>query len=74
MSKYISFWDTKLNGKPGIACGSDSRFYLDGRWNRQTAIQKASIHATKLNKCLNKRYVGLSFGESETMLNLLESD
>ena len=70
MRNYIRFWHVNLNNEPAIACGSDSAFYLDGRWNRATAIRKASEQAAKLNRCLNKGYIGLSFSEAGPMIAL----
>ena len=68
--KYIRFWNIKLNGQADIALGSDSQYMLDGRWSKRTAIAKASDHAAMLNRCLNKGYIGLSFGERGAMLPL----
>lgn len=68
--KYIRFWNVKLDGTADIACGSDSQFRLDGRWNKRTAIAKATAHAAMLNRNLTKGYVGLSFGESGPMITL----
>lgn len=68
--KYIRFWHIKLDGVADIACGSDSQFMLDGRWSKATAIAKASAHAAMLNRCLNKGYIGLSFGERGAMIAL----
>ena len=67
---YILFWNVKLDGVADIACGSDSQFRLDGRWNKRTAIAKASAHAAMLNRNLKKGYVGLSFGERGPMIAL----
>lgn len=68
--RYIRFWNVKLDGVADIACGSDSQFMLDGRWNKRTAIARASAHAAMLNRNLKKGYVGLSFGESGPMIPL----
>ena len=68
--KYIRFWNVKLDGVADIACGSDSQFRLDGRWNKRTAIAKASAYAAMLNRNLKKGYVGLSFGERGPMIAL----
>lgn len=67
---YIRFWNVKLNGQPDLALGSDSVFYLDGRWSRATAISKARAHATMLNNNLKKGFVGLSFTDNGPMISL----
>ena len=64
--RYIRFWDVKLDGRADVALGSDSIFYLDGRWARRTALEKARRHAM----ASGRRYVGMSFGESGPMIAL----
>lgn len=44
----------------GDACGTDSRFPLDGRWSLDTCVDRAYDHFRSLNAQLNKGYTGFT--------------
>jgi len=64
MGNFIQFWQYDLSGNLSPMCGSDGRFYPDGRWSRSTTFCRANDHARKLNANMGKGIVAYSFASS----------
>lgn len=62
------FWILSLTGTPVHALGSDSVGYLDKRLSKSNRVSYIHDHAARVNKSLNKGYIGYSLGSSNSFI------